>query len=116
MNKARYQTFAQFYPFYLTQHQHPICRALHIAGVIASFTLLVVVLARHWWLAVPLYVLPGYALGWIGHFVFEKNKPASFEYPAYSFVGDIKMTIDILAGRQSAKRKRDSAQHQDLSR
>ena len=98
MNKTRYKTFAQFYPFYLTQHQHPVSRVLHVTGVIASLAALILILMRHWWLAVPLCVVPGYVLGWAGHFLCEKNRPATFRYPAFSF---ITMSFDILVGRQS---------------
>jgi hypothetical protein len=98
--KAGYQTFAEFYPFYLSQHRNPVCRTLHVAGVVSSLGLLLLLLARQQWLAAPLFPLPGYACGWIGHFVFEKNRPASFRYPFYSFAADIRMAIDILFRRQ----------------
>jgi hypothetical protein len=100
MNKDNYSNFAKFYPFYLAQHRHPVCRTLHVAGVLASLTLLTIILVRHWWPAAPLFPLPGYALGWIGHFYFEKNRPASFKSPVYSFLADIKMAIDIMIGRE----------------
>jgi hypothetical protein len=51
-------------------------------------------------------VLAGYGCAWIGHFVFEKNRPASFKQPVYSFISDWKMFIDILRGRVSLKSKR----------
>jgi len=47
-------------------------------------------------LAMP---LAGYGFAWIGHFFFEKNKPATFTYPLYSLAGDWVMYKDILTGR-----------------
>ncbi|MDE2496332.1 MAG: DUF962 domain-containing protein, partial [Xanthomonadaceae bacterium] len=41
----------------------------------------------------------GYGCAWIGHFVFEKNRPATFRHPLYSFTGDWVMFADILRGR-----------------
>ena len=44
-------------------------------------------------------LLCGYAFAWVGHFFFEKNRPATFKHPFYSFAGDWVMFKDILAGR-----------------
>ena len=46
-------------------------------------------------------LLCGYGCAWIGHFVFEKNKPASFKRPLYSFMGDWVMYRDMWRGRVS---------------
>jgi hypothetical protein len=40
------------------------------------------------WIIMPIC---GYGFAWIGHFFFEKNKPASFKHPLWSFIGDIRM-------------------------
>jgi hypothetical protein len=44
-------------------------------------------------------LVSGYAFAWVGHFVFEKNKPATFKYPLYSLRGDFTMALDVLRGR-----------------
>ena len=44
-------------------------------------------------------LLSGYAFAWVGHFFIEKNKPATFKYPLYSFAGDHKMYLEILQGK-----------------
>lgn len=93
------QTFAQFYPFYLSEHSNRTCRRLHFAGSTLSlvFLALCVATANAWWLLAA--VLVGYAFAWVGHFGFEKNKPASFKRPLYSFMGDWTMYKDIWVGR-----------------
>ncbi|MNP67550.1 hypothetical protein D3C76_1633970 [compost metagenome] len=53
-----------------------------------------------WWLllAAPVF---GYGFAWVGHFFFEKNRPATFTYPLYSLMGDFVMFRDILLGKIS---------------
>ena len=97
--ERRFASFAEFYPFYLSQHRNPVCRRLHVVGVVlAALTLLLIAASGRWrdlWL-VPLI---GYGLGWIGHFVFEKNRPATFRHPLYSLCGDLVMTWQALNRR-----------------
>jgi len=94
-----FKSFAEFYPFYLTEHSDRTCRRLHFAGASLSLLcLLAAVLTRNpWWLLAGL--LCGYGFAWVGHFVFEKNRPASFKRPLYSFMGDWAMYKDIWAGK-----------------
>ena len=40
-------------------------------------------------------VVIGYAFAWVGHFFFEKNKPATFKYPVWSMLSDLKMYYAI---------------------
>ncbi|RZI85167.1 MAG: DUF962 domain-containing protein [Rubrivivax sp.] len=96
---SRFQSFKDFYPFYLSQHSDPVCRRLHVAGSLAVLVaLMAVVLSGQWWflLAVPFV---GYGFAWVGHFVFEKNKPATFSHPVYSFMGDWVMLWQVLSGQ-----------------
>ncbi|HWS40494.1 MAG TPA: DUF962 domain-containing protein, partial [Arenimonas sp.] len=51
------------------------------------------------WYWVPTAFICGYGFAWVGHFVFEKNKPATFKHPLYSFVSDWIMYKDILTGK-----------------
>lgn len=96
-----YASFADFYPFYLSEHSNRTCRALHFAGSTLSLTCLAALIftGSFWWLAGAL--LCGYGFAWIGHFVFEKNRPATFKYPLYSFMGDWVMYWQLLTGRAS---------------
>jgi hypothetical protein len=98
-NTERYPSFATFYAFYLTEHRNPTCRRLHFAGTfLVILALLAIVGTRSWPL---LWVLPviGYGFAWAGHFFFEKNRPATFQHPLYSLMGDFRMFYEILTGR-----------------
>ena len=99
MSNKSHRSFASFYPFYLSQHENRTCRRLHFVGT--SLGLLAVLhafstLDFRWLLA---GLAAGYFFAWIGHFFFEKNRPATFTYPLYSFLGDWVMWKDMLTGR-----------------
>lgn len=97
--QTRYKTFQEFYPYYLSEHAHPICRRLHFIG--SSLIILMVGISAASGNLALLWTLPviGYGFAWIGHFFFEHNRPATFTYPLYSLLGDWVMFRDILAGR-----------------
>jgi hypothetical protein len=94
-----FRAFSDFYVFYLSEHANRNCRRLHFAGTSLVLATVVTAMLTHdarWlWLA-PLF---GYGFAWIGHFVFEKNRPATFRHPLYSFIGDWVMYWDVLRGR-----------------
>ena len=92
-------SFREFYPFYLSEHSDRTCRRLHFAGTSIGLLCALQALAsmNFWWLLAGLGV--GYALAWIGHFFFEKNRPATFKHPFYSFAGDWVMWKDMLVGK-----------------
>ena len=96
---GRYNRFADFYPFYLTEHANRVCRRLHFIGtLLAIVTVLIAVVTRNpWWLLVV--PLVGYGFAWVGHFFFEKNRPATFRHPWYSLAGDLVLFRDLLFGR-----------------
>ncbi len=95
----KYQSFAEFYPFYLGEHQNIICRRLHFIGSSLSLLLATYTVFTQQWILLILVPVAGYAFAWIGHYFFEKNTPATFTYPIYSFMGDWVMFKDILIGR-----------------
>jgi hypothetical protein len=95
----RYRSFAEFYPFYLSEHSNRTCRRLHVIGsAFVLLTLAYAVISGNW---LALLALPflGYGFAWAGHFFFEKNRPATFTYPLYSFIGDWVMFKNILTGK-----------------
>ena len=98
MNKE-YTTFKSFYPFYLSQHSNPISRTLHYLGTSLVITLFVVVLINGQLKGLLLLPIVGYLFAWVGHFFFEKNKPATFTYPLYSLRADFLMLFEALSGR-----------------
>lgn len=99
--RKKYQTFAEFYPVYLGEHSNRVCRELHFTGSTLALLCLAVLLltGNPWWLLAAL--LCGYGFAWIGHFGFEKNQPASFRQPLYSFMGDWVMYWQMLTGQAS---------------
>lgn len=95
----QFQTFKEFYPFYLGEHANKTCRRLHFIGSSGVLlTLLYTIFTQNWWTLLLLPVI-GYGFAWIGHFVFEKNRPATFTYPMFSLLGDWVMYKDILTGK-----------------
>ena len=95
----RYKTFDDFYPFYLNEHRNGTCRTLHFMGSFCVLTVLAAALVMGRWQLFILMPVAGYGFAWVGHFFFEKNRPATFKYPLYSLVADWVMMKDILLGR-----------------
>ncbi len=98
---ARIESFKEFWPFYLGEHSKTATRSLHFVGTSLSTIALIGVVASGHPLYFPLAFVPGYALAWIGHFGIEKNKPATFKYPLWSFMADYKMCALMLSGRMN---------------
>ena len=95
----QYHSFADFYPFYLSEHSNRTCRRLHFIGsTIALVLLFTTVFEQIWWLFV-VAVVQGYGFAWVGHFFFERNRPATFKYPGFSFMGDWRLWWEILTGK-----------------
>lgn len=94
-----YQSFKEFYPFYLSQHQNQVCRRLHFIGTLSVLVILFYTLISRSWIMLLLIPLSGYGFAWVGHILFEKNKPATFVFPVYSFIGDWVMFKDIITGK-----------------
>ena len=96
---TEYGSFAEFYPFYLSQHANIVCRRLHFVGSLLVLIILTSSLLTGnflWLLTIPIV---GYGFAWLGHFGFEKNKPATFTYPLYSLQGDWVMFFQMLTGK-----------------
>ncbi len=94
------QTLDAFYPYYLSEHSHLLTRRLHVVGTLLGFILmLIAVVLQVWWL-LAVALLQGYALAWVGHFFFEHNKPATFEYPRLSFLADLRLCRETLTGKR----------------
>lgn len=94
----KYHSFAEFYPFYLSQHSNNICRRLHFVGSCLIIALILYVAVSGEYSLLWFIPVIGYGFAWLGHFIFEKNKPATFTYPVYSLIGDWVMFKDMLIG------------------
>jgi len=95
-----FKTFGDFYPFYLREHDNRTSRRLHVVGTTIAVALVITaVVTRIWWL-LAVALAQGYAFAWMGHFFFEHNKPATFQYPLYSFMGDWRLWWETLTGRE----------------
>ena len=106
MAESTFNSFTEFWPYYLNEHSKPGTRWLHLIGTTSGLALLVFfIVIGKWWLF-PLALIPGYGAAWIGHFFIEKNKPATFQHPLWSFIGDYKMIGLMLTGRIDAELRR----------
>jgi hypothetical protein len=107
------RSFSEFWPFYLAEHSKSGTRALHFIGTTLLLLSLVLAVYQTSALYILYGVLCGYGFAWIGHFLIEKNRPATFQYPFYSLIADFKMYGLMLTGRlgdlpQSTQRKTNS--------
>ena len=48
---------------------------------------------------IPAGVVFAYGCAWVGHFKFEHNRPATFDYPVMSLTSDFKMYGHMLRGK-----------------
>lgn len=105
--EKKYKTFWSFYPYYLTEHQDRVCRSLHFIGtaivILLFFTFLYSLFIKPEWKYLIAIPFAGYGFAWVGHFFFEKNKPATFQYPLYSLGSDFVMFWHIITFQLPAK-------------
>ena len=99
MSDTKFTSFKDFYPYYLSEHKLKINKILHAIGSLTGLFFLFYVLYIEEYKLIPVSFLFGYSFVWVGHFFFEKNKPATFKYPIYSFIGDWVMLKDIISGK-----------------
>ena len=98
-DERKISTYREFWPFYLSEHANATNRRLHFVGTTLALGLVVAAIATSnpWLLLAAL--LSGYGFAWVGHFFIEKNRPATFEYPLWSFVSDWRMWFRMLLRR-----------------
>jgi hypothetical protein len=103
---ARIRSFEEFWPFYVSQHRRHGTRLLHFAGTTLGFLFLARAVASARAIFLLWGLVAAYGLAWAGHFFIEKNRPATFQYPLWSFVGDMKMYGLMWRGRMTAEAER----------
>jgi len=89
--ERKLSSFEVFWPYYVSQHVHPVNRALHFLGTSMALAAVSAALTLVAPLALLLVPLVGYGPAWIGHYLFEKNRPATFAHPWWSLRGDWRM-------------------------
>lgn len=91
-------TYQEFWPIYLKAHSNPLNRLLHYIGTVLGVSIFIwaLTLGPAWigWLA----PVVGYGFAWTGHFGLEKNRPAAFGHPIWSFYSDFRMLGLALVG------------------
>lgn len=96
------KTYSEFWIFYLKAHRKPKTRLLHYIGTLLGTGFLFLAITQGVWL----WLLPGvifsYGLAWAGHFIIEKNKPATFLHPLWSFISDYRMLALAITGKLKA--------------
>lgn len=112
MENKTYNTLSEFWPFYLSEHSHRLNRTFHFIG--STFALIFIFMAIK---SMDVYFLlaalfSGYGFAWIGHFVIQKNRPATFIYPFKSFISDWKMYFYILTFQIDKELKKYSIESQ----
>ncbi|KAI8887705.1 hypothetical protein K501DRAFT_174707 [Backusella circina FSU 941] len=99
--KDGFKTLEAFYPFYLGEHANKINRRLHIIGTTLSQILFLLAIIRQQPKFALIGFFQGYTWAWIGHFFFENNKPATFRYPIWSFICDLKLWKEVISGQRA---------------
>ncbi|MEZ4319580.1 MAG: DUF962 domain-containing protein [Myxococcota bacterium] len=99
MSEARYQSFEEFWPYYLSEHRNPVCRGLHYVGTGTAVGVLGLGILTLNPFALPAAMVSGYGAAWVGHFIVEKNRPATFTYPSWSLRGDFRMLKLKITGK-----------------
>jgi hypothetical protein len=99
-------SYAEFWRRYLAAHADPRTRFLHYLGTALGVVALVGGAILHDWRCLVAAPILGYALAWLGHLAFERNRPETFRHPAWSLASDFRMLGLFVSGRLGAELRR----------
>lgn len=100
------EDFQEFWDFYVAEHGDQRTRRFHFVGSMLGIVILALLIWFGYWYLFPLALVPSYGLAWYSHFHIEHNRPATFKYPVWSFLGDWKMVWLMLTGKMDAEVER----------
>jgi hypothetical protein len=103
---SKIRNYSEFWDFYIHEHSRSLTRLLHFIGTSLGLLLLGWSILSGRWYYFPLFFVVGYAFAWFAHFVVEKNRPATFKYPVWSFISDFRMMWYMTTGRMSGEVRR----------
>ena len=106
IEEKRITNYAEFWDFYVAEHSQPLTRLLHFVGTSLAIVLLIWFVRNETYRYLPLCLVVGYGFAWFSHFAIEKNKPATFKYPFWSFISDYKMMFYMLIGKMNGEVER----------
>ncbi len=111
MSSSRtFASYDEFFAFYLQQHSDERNRRMHFIGTLLGLFIVITAFATgHPWWAL-LFVPVAYGFAWTGHFVVEKNVPATFGHPFWSFISDFRMVGLMLTGKLDARLRASDGQ------
>jgi len=95
----RISNYDEFWQFYLAEHTKPWTKKIHALGLILGLAFVFYAIASSEWVFLPLALLVSYGPIWMSHFFIEKNKPASFKYPFWSFISEFRMVYLFFRGK-----------------
>ncbi len=104
---GKISSYKEFYKFYLGQHSNRICRLLHFISTLSVIMIILSSIINSDIFILIFIPFVGYGFAWVGHFFFENNKPATFEYPFWSLISDFRMFFEILIGIRSFDTSKD---------
>jgi hypothetical protein len=98
MRAHRFNTFEDFWPYYIAMHSRTATRWLHLLGTTTGALLSAVAVASGSWVFLPALPVLGYGAAWPAHWAVERNNPATFGHPFWSLRGDLRMISSMLRG------------------